>query len=51
MTATYPSAQTAYSRIRAMGTMRDVKITQSFPTTASELAGRPVTTGHDWSTP
>ena len=48
MTAIYPSAQTAYSRTRAMGTMRDLKITQSSSATSADLAGTFPTASHDY---
>ena len=50
MAAVYPSAQAAYSRTRAMGTMRDVQITKSSPATAADLSGKFPTAGHDYYT-
>lgn len=39
MEAIYPFGQSAYSRFRAMGTMRDLRITQSRVATATDLNG------------
>lgn len=50
MAAIYPSAQTAYSRTRAMGTMRDVQIIQSSPAVEADLAGMFPVAGHDYYT-
>ena len=50
MTAIYPSAQTAYSRTRAMGTMRNVQITKSSTATEADLAGMFPAAGHDYYT-
>lgn len=50
MAAIYPSAQAAYSRTRAMGTMRNVQITRSSPATEADLAGMFPAAGHDYYT-
>ena len=39
MKTIYPSGQSAFSRFRAMGTIRDVRVTESHPATAADLSG------------
>ena len=39
MAAIYPSGQPAFSRLRAMGTMEDLRIVRSRPASADDLAG------------
>ncbi|RYZ28688.1 MAG: hypothetical protein EOP01_06265 [Propionibacteriaceae bacterium] len=47
MGAIYPSGQPAYSRLHAMGTMKDVRIVRSRPATADDLAGMSLEPGRD----
>jgi hypothetical protein len=48
MKTIYPSSQDAFSRFRAMGTMKDVRITQSRPATDSDLSGTFPEPGHSY---
>jgi len=48
MAAIYPSAQPACSRVRAMGTIEDVRIVRSRPATADDMAGMFPEPGHGY---
>ena len=48
MQAIYPSGQAAFSRFRAMGTMRDLRITESRAATDGDLVGTFPEAGHSY---
>ncbi|GAA3560501.1 hypothetical protein GCM10022197_15020 [Microlunatus spumicola] len=48
MAAIYPSDRSAFSRFRAMGTMRDLQITQSRVASESDLSGTFPKAGHSY---
>lgn len=48
MKAIYPSQQSAYSRFRSMGTMQNLRITESRVATENDLAGTSPEAGHSY---
>jgi len=45
----YPAMTGAHSRLRAMGTLRDVEITRSYAASAEDMSGKHPKVGHDYA--